>query len=320
MRLAFCCQHPYWGGLSPGGGSRTIVMSAKTLREMGHEVCIVTQSDKYKWDKHPKPLKHIPADTDVCIACSVSDIDPMLKKMPSSAKPFWWCRLIENHQMPKAKIIKRAGMVRTLVNSEGLQSWFKRHDVETTVAYQGVDVEAWQDEIVRSGKKIVGFLVSSKERKHFDMVEKIVKKCGDEYDYVGYGAGVDQSGRTAGFAGRNFIYFKTDPKHTDLVRLYNLCYTWVATSTKEGLHNCPIEAALCGCAVVYPDAPLAGCGDHCIDGETAWEYESLNAESARDAIQKADRSRIEAHKTLIRFKIGDRKQAMTHLLEVLNAD
>ena len=92
----------------------------------------------------------------------------------------------------------------------------------------------------------------------------------------------------------------------------------MATSTKEGLHNPPIEAALCGCAVVYPDALRSGCSDHCIDGQTAWEYESGDYKSACEAIRQADKSRNETHKALIKSKIGDREQAMKHLMEVLN--
>ena len=318
MRIAFCCQHPYYGGLSPNGGSKTILLSADALRGLGHEVCVVTRSDKFDWFKHPKPVKNIPLNTDVCIAVSASDIKPMLTRMPKRAKAFWWCRGIESWAMPKKKIIKLAAKIPTLVNSEGLQTWFKNKGVDTTVVYQGIDVNLWKDENIRGGR-IIGFLVSNKPSKHFDVVEKIVRLLGSDYEYVGYGGKKSQDSHTLGFTSRNFLYFKTGIKHPELLRIYNMADTWVATSTKEGLHNCPLEAALCGCSVVYPDAILGGCGDHCVDGKTAWEYEANNHESACVAIRKADKSRNEAHKALIKEKIGDRTQAMKRFVEVLNA-
>jgi hypothetical protein len=200
-----------------------------------------------------------------------------------------------------------------------LQEYFKKYELETTVAYQGVDIDSWEDRHEYKDKPVLGFLVSSKPRKHFEMVEKIVKRMGKNCEYVGYGASKDQDRHTKSFASRNFLYFKTDVKRPGLVSLYNLCSTWVATSTKEGLHNPVLEAALCGCAVVYPDAALAGCSDHCVDNQTAFEYQALNAESACAAIHRANPSLNEAHKKLIKEKIGDRKTAMKRLVRILES-
>ena len=316
MNIALCAQHPYWGGLSNNGGSRTILLSCDALNKMGHRAVVVTSSDKYTWHKHEKPVKKIPADTDVCIACSVSDIDTMLAKKPKKAEAMWWCRLLETYQMPENKIVKRARYVKTLVNSEGLQRWFARHGVNTTIAYQGVDAERWIDMGKRGDKPVIGVLMSAKPRKHCDIVEKIVNELGDEYDYIGYGAKKDQTRDMHKLISRKFINFKTNVGYTDLLIMYNMAHTWVSTSTQEGLHNPPLEAALCGCAVVYPDSELSGCSDYC-DDETAWQYEALNYKSACEAIRKADKSKNEKQRQLIANKIGNRLTAMGRMVEIL---
>ena len=319
MNIAFVGIHPYYGGLSNNGGSTTILRAVMILREMGYTANVVTQhKDKFTFFKHPKPIKRIPKDADVCIAISSSDIGPMLARMPKRATPFYWCRLCDaNTKMPKAKLIRHASKVTTLVNSEGLRDWFKKYNVETKVAYQGIDFDKWKD-TGEPKRPTLGFLISKKTRKHFEIVEQIVHRLGDEYDYVGYGASRDQNKSTKAFAKEYLSMFKTDASHADLCRIYNLCTIWVATSTQEGLHNPPIEAALCGCAVVFPDAPMGGCSDHCINGKTAWVYKARNPDDAAKVIRTADKSRNEAHQELIREKIGSRQVAMERLVACLS--
>lgn len=312
MKIAFCCQHNYYGGLGNQGGSRTIVLSAMMLNELGHKAYVVTQhKDKLTWFKHPKPLKCIPKDTDVCIACSVSDIKPMLTRMPKRAKAFWWCRLLEDYQMPKSKIIRHASKVHTLVNSECLQRWFAKHGVKTTVAYQGVDVDQWKDWDTRGSKKTIGFLVSKKKRKRFNEIKAIINQLGDKYDYVGYGTDIPDKD----FVKTKMRYFKRNADYDDLLGIYNMAHIWLATSTSEGLHNPPMEAALCGCTLVCTDASRNGTKDYAIDGETAYCYPRGNIEMACAAIEKASGEKVVKAAEKIIQKISDRKTAMERLIE-----
>jgi len=316
VKVCFFADHHTYGGLNNNGGSQTILKSVMTLRTLGHTANVVSRVDRFTLFKHPKPIRSIPEDTEVCIAVSASDIKPMLARMPKKAKAYWWCRLLENYSMPKAKIVKYASKVKLLVNSEGLRDWFKKHGVGSKVVYQGVDIEDWEFDTWRSDKKTVGFLISNKARKNFKVVKGIVETLGDEYGYIGYGTKGDQDKRTVAFTKRRFSYFGTDLPHSAVSDAYNMAHIWCATSTKEGLHNCPVEAALCGCAVVYPDALLGGCSDHCIDGETAWAYKARNVEDACRAIREASRTRNEAHRNLVIEKIGDRSTAMARLVKV----
>lgn len=314
MNICFYANHPYWSQLNSNGGTSTILKSANSLKSLGHKVHIVATKDKFRWFKHSKPVNKISEDADACIAVTISDIKPMLKYAPKKAKLFYWCRLLENHQMSKRKVLKWASKVKVIVNSENLRDWYANHGIETRIAYQGIDSYRWHNLYIHE-KNSIGFLISDKPRKHFDFVMEIVKKLGDTYRYYGYG--IDLNKKIKRFVKNNFYSFVKNADYSSLIRIYNVIDTWVVTSTKEGLHNPPMEAALCGCTVVYPDAPLAGCSDHCIDGETAWRYKALDVDSAIKAIKSSDKTRYKTHRELILNKIGNREQAMRNFVEVL---
>lgn len=322
MRIAFYANHPYYGGLNNNGGSRTILLAAQYLKKMGHVVDVVASVDRFTWFKHSPVKKRIHPDTKRVIAVSVSDVEGAVKHKPKKAKVFWWCRLLESYQMPKKKIVKRAGMVEVLANSEWLKTWFKNHGVNARVVYQGVDVNAWYDEGLRSGgKPIIGFLLSKKPRKKFYHIKEIVKGLGDQYDYVGYGAKGDLNAEIKTFIERKLVYFKSNPSHDELLRLYNLANIWLATSDSEGLHNPPLEAALCGCLLVCNGASAGGTADYCIDGETGIVYEKNNPRDAVDRIRTINlrlaRALVKTSQVLIQDKIGSRETAMQRMMEVI---
>ena len=312
MNICFYADHGYWSQLSPNGGTATILHSADTLRKLGHEVSVVASIDRFSWFKHPKPVKEIPKNTDVCIAVTISDVPRMLKR--TKAKPFYWARLLENYQMTSPSLLKQASRVSVLVNSEGLQGWYGKHGIDTQIVYQGIDLSKWRDLNMHEDDGI-GFLISSKKRKNFDFVMDVVKALGRKYKYYGYGA--DYNHKIKLFVKDRFLLYVKNAGYADLIRMYNLVGKWVSTSTKEGLHNCPLEAGLCGCTVIYPDASLAGCSDHCIDGKTAWKYKALDVKSVVEAIERSDSSLNEDHKDLIVSKIGSRKDCMKKLIDIL---
>ena len=195
MKIAFCNQHGYWGGLNNDGGSLTILKSADALRKLGHHVHIVTCSDRHTWIKHPKVIKKIPYDTDACIAVSASAVKPMLQSMPSYAKPFWWMRGIEKWQMPKEQILKWASNIKVIVNASHLQRWLEKHDIISPapqLCYAGLDLDHWKDFGRRklNGKTTIGCLYNTHHAtKRWKDFRLLATRLGNKlYKYVACGA------------------------------------------------------------------------------------------------------------------------------------
>jgi len=312
VKICFCATDSFYGGINNNGGSRTIVLSAQTLRNMGHEAEVAAVCDNLTWFEHQKIHKKIPKDCDACIACSVSDVADMLASAPAKAKKLWWCRLLEDYQMPKSKIIKTAKKVRTIVNSEGLKKFFSKHGVKTEIVYQGID-DDWNIYRAQWNKPTIGFLISNKKRKNLKLVRRIIKKLGDSYDYAGYGSKNEQDEATKKTT-KLFKYFRLSPDHNGLVDIYNKCDIWCSVSDSEGLHNPPMEAALCGCELACYDTPLGGTCDYA-NKETAWLFKDVD--SAVKQIKKIDYSKNVKCRELIYNKIGTREQNMKRLLNLI---
>jgi len=90
--------------------------------------------------------------------------------------------------------------------------------------------------------------------------------------------------------------------------MYSSCDIWFAPSESEGLHIPPMEAALCGAAVVARDIPAAGNMDYCHHGLTGILYSGIpEAVSAINSLRdNGARSGMSfAMREVIRAKIGD---------------
>ena len=171
MNIAFYMDHPYWGQLNNNGGTRTILKSAKTLRDFGCRVDVVAKKDHFTWFDHPKPKRTIPYYADVVVAVSISDVG-VLNKLPIRAKLFYWARPIEFWQLTEDKCISRlrkfAKRGRILVNSEWQHEWLKSHRIPSKIIYFGIDIDFWYDMNLRKeGKIVVGTLYSDKPRKRW---------------------------------------------------------------------------------------------------------------------------------------------------------
>lgn len=309
MKIAFTCQHKYFGGLANNGGSRTILLSAKTLRDMGHKVHVVTHTDRHSWIKHPKPKRLIPEDVDVCIAVSVSDIIPMLRTAPKHAKKAFWMRGYEKWQMLSKQIIDTLrkfymdGHI-IMVNSGWLQKKLAHYTIGSNLVWAGLDFHEWKDRKMRMPGKTVGALYSSRPSKGWKYVEKLAySRGGENIRFVSFG-----SEKREGF-GTHYA----NPSHDRLVNIYSSCQIWFSTSTLEGFHNPPSEAALCGCLPVVPADPRGGCADYCTP-ETAMVYGSFD-EAVR-MIKAPDYSKVPKLQKYLREKIGDREKNMKRLVEV----
>jgi len=298
MKITFCSLHKYWGGLAPNGGTQTILRSADTLRKLGHEVNVVAPVDRFKWFEHPKPLKKIPEDTDVCVAISISDVDLLMKEAPKTAKLAYWARPIEFWQFEKKKAIsilkrfKRHGKIFT--NSTWQVDYMDAYGIKSEVIYNGIDFDKWKELGLK--REAIGCLKHAHERKRYRDCKHLIKKI----------------------KWREFLKLGSK-KHKNIVgnklmKFYNKCNIWFAPTELEGFHNVPAEANLCGCLIIGSSCYRNGMGDY-LGKNTGMVYDSLD--EAIDMIKKPDYSKVPKMQEVLVNKIGTRKKNMEKLVECL---
>lgn len=313
MRIVFYAGHNYWGGLNGNGGSRTILLSCKTLRDMGHEADVVAHSDKFTWFKHRPVLKHIPKDTDAIVACSISDVKGMNVFAPKTARQYYWMRGLETWQIceEKVKNCLKFGH-HNIVNS----SWLKRKldgwGITSDLCWQGVDVDFWYDPAFvkpKHDKIRIGCLHNNHHKtKRWDLFIKLIQYLGyDRYEYWGFGAEKCKD--------KINCYLK-HPDMETLRTFYRNIDIWFAPTELDSFHNPPLEAALCGNLVVCRDIETNGMEDYATP-ETAMRCKDFDA--VISAMKEPDFSKVPKMMELIRTKIGDRRRNMETFAKILGA-
>jgi len=296
MRIAFVANHRKWGGLQNNGGTKTILKSASTLRELGHRVDIVATVDRFTWFKHVKPIPEIPADTDVAIAVSVSEINNVLKS--NAKRKFWFCRGLERWRMQEGKIIKKAKKINIIVNS----SWLLEKFPHAEVCFAGLDVDHWYDNRIHDWNRpkwTIGFLKHHKlASKRNDIMFDVLRyfKRNPVYRYKI----LDSNGNLNDYQMKEF---------------YNECDMWVATSTLEGFHQCPAEAGLAGALIIYHDIDSGGTKDYCSPA-TGMPFKTVD--EAIQRILNPDFRKVEVMQEVLREKIGNRRKNMKRLVELIS--
>lgn len=225
------CFYAGVSGLGNNGGTNTILQSAQALRDRGHRVDVVAAVDRFTRYEHPQVLCNIPRDADAVCAASYLDVKAMhnLTERPK----FWWMRLWDSG------CDALAALQPTAVNS----SWLAGQLGFGVVIPQGVDVDFWLGGLRKSGPvERVGAVVRQEGRKGLKDWLKI-------------------SNTLAGFE-----VTTAGNMYPDEIRAwYKTLSYFVAPAYTEGLPNTPIEAALCGAAVVCRAEPSAGCLDFADD-------------------------------------------------------
>ena len=300
MKICFYAGHKKWGGLANNGGSRTILKSAQVLRNLGHAVYVVATKDRFTYFKHDPPVPKIPKGTEACIAVSILDTVPMLKELPSGCSPWLWIRGWEtwrvNEMVNKITLYKfRKAGGQILVNSEWLQKKLRKFGIEPDILYPGYD-ECFRPGILLNNPVTIGTLYHKAKIKGYDFWLKVRGELGNDYNYI-------EAGR--------------EPIGDDgQVQLYQNCNIWFSAVTLEGLHNCAMEAGLCGCLVVHNNHPRNGIHDYS-GPEIAEIYETKNVGDAVKKIREASFSKTVGFREKIITKIGTREQNMRRLIEWL---
>lgn len=309
MNIAFNCLN---SGLGNGGGSQTTIMCSKVLEDLGHRCDIIATDDNFTWFKHKPVINYLPNDLDVIIATACTTVGSTLQaNVPKKA---YYIRGYENWVMDSAFLSNgyNSGLF-NITNSYGLQRKLKEFGAESVVVHQGIDFEDWEDRKQRSSNKTrIGCLYQKKLTKRWKDFVTLSDMLGHEdYEYVGFGTEVRSERFLCGFI--------CSPSHEQLVDLYNSCDIFFAPTELEGLHNVPLEAALCGCVIVCSDAPMNGMiYDYAFD-DTSIVYKAGDIENAVDRIKNIDYTMVTRMQSYIKKRIGSREINMRRFVNYLES-
>ena len=303
-------------GLGNNGGSRTILLSAQTIRDLGHECDILSPVDKFTWFEHKPCLKTIEYIPDILINIAAVDLKSTLS-IPSKVKA-WYIRAHENWAMSDKQLneLYKTPKVINIVNSIGLQKVLSYNGAKSDVVYQGIDFDVWKDKKLRPNNKIrIGGLYTKQPRKRWNDFRLLAEELGHvNYEYIGIGNSTP-SAREGGF----LTEYKCNATSEELSDIYSSCHIWFAPTDSEGLHNVPMEANLCGCLVVCSNHPLNGMVfDYAFRQDTAMVYQKYDILHAATLVRNPDWELIERMQKHIYKNIGDRKTNMKKLISLVS--
>jgi glycosyltransferase involved in cell wall biosynthesis len=306
MKLAFNGAR---SGLSNNGGSRTILLSAQILNNLGHRCDVVAFVDNLTWFRHKPVIKSIPKDLDAIINIAAVDYETT-RKFNVPIKAAWW-RANEtwSNTEDHLRYCYINTEVKNLVNSKGLQQLLASYGADSQVVYQGIDFDLWEDRKLRGNKIRIGCLHQSKPTKRWKDFVKLSKILGDGYEYVGFGFGKGP--------GDFLTEYKQNPTHDELIDFYSSCHIFFLPTVLEGLHNVGLEAALCGCLLVGSDHPLNGmiC-DYLFDNGTGMVYSAGNIQAAAELIKDPNWLLVSKAQKFIVENIGSRETNMKKLIKL----
>ena len=314
-------------GLGNNGGSETLVKSANTLVNMGHEVIFLdTGKNQHTWNvlqaKHIK-FKGITAvpSADFVIATGYKSVKSTLRLPNRCGKKCHWIRGWETWQMDEKKIINNILQTPTtkLVNSICLQRKLRKYGVSSFIVRPGYDFDDFYPLDIRTKKQLVfGGLYNTRHKsKRTDWILKLVsilkKNFSNKISLWMMGVNrpdnsvIDRYFRNPNMEEKNFFYNSVD--------------IWLSPSYLEGLHICPAEAMLTECPVISTDAEMSGTQDYLENEKSGLvsknDFDSFldsakllaNNREKRNLLGKNARQRV--------LSLGNRKDNMLKMVSIL---
>lgn len=261
-------------GLGNNGGSSTLVKSANTLIDLGHDVSLIDHmKNMHTWT--PLKAKHriikrdqgkLPS-ADIIIATGFKSVAHTIKAPKRCGIRGHWIRGWETWQLSETNIVKQILRAPTIkfVNSVGLQDKLYSYDTEAYLVRPGYDLHELYPTGARNGrdKFVIGALHTTGKHvgiKRYGWVLEVAKYMKIKYPNIelwmmGVGATPHQADR----------YYKL-PTMKEKNEFYNGVDVWLSPSKQEGLHMPPAEAMMTGCPVVGNDTMLSGTKDYLFDG------------------------------------------------------
>jgi len=333
MRIAF---DVYGSGLGNNGGSRTIVKSANALTDLGHEVFVFSHCDNFfTWT----PLKgeHISLP-DEAQAFSFPKVDAVIATAsPTSFHAYelskrqkalsaYWIRGIEFWSKPLEYLAKtyRIPWNVLMVNS----GWQKKYVDEfkpptgVQIQYPGLEIDLFVPGCRRPFVEVpvIGgiYSIPRKRHKNFDewvmilgnlsvMSDRKIKSALLTHEYL------DDLAR---YCADEQCVSPNEKEKRDFYRGIDI---WLATTNLDGLHLPPMEAALCGAALVGNGVWTSGMSDHAVHGETALLYSGVQnaVECVRYLMGNPEYTAnlAENHRRLLVEKMGTRESQMGRMVK-----
>ena len=290
-------------GLGNNGGSRTLIKCAETLQRLGCEVTLASDINNYSW--HPmsvKVTKKIPS-CDVIIASGFGSVKSTVSSKVS--KKFYYIRGYEKWATSSSELLRSYRSLKCITNSEWLSRFLNKHSIHNYLVYPGLDFDDFYVAQISRPDVIGGlFHKRHKTKRHEDIIAIAQSR---NYELV--------------LLNRDIVH----PNANDLRQFYNNIKIWVSASELEGLHNCPMEAALCGCALVCTDCKKGGVSDYAIHDKTSFVYPARDIKKASEYISMLlndEQLRASMNSSLVDLlhdKIGTRKDNMLRLLEIISS-
>jgi hypothetical protein len=301
MRIVFNLHNV---GLANNGGSRTLIKSGEALALLGHEVIMSSNVDsRYTWHS-PRNVRILkskqPPSADLAIATGYKSVDSTVRQ--SAKHKAYYIRGYELWQAKEEPLVESFRKLPCIVNSEWLQVQLSSKGVDSTIVYPGVDFDLFSNLEKPRTNQVGGLFHKRHKTKRHEDIEAICNLLGIPPRLVN----------------RHLV----DAGPSKMRDFYNSCRVWIAPTESEGLHNCPIEASLCGCCLVATDHPRSGMSDYAIHNETALLYPARNIEAGAECVRrylgdKSLRLRMNSNMIeLLRSKLGTREENMKRFVEV----
>jgi hypothetical protein len=218
-------------------------------------------------------------------------------------RKYYYVRGFENWQAPDAKIIAafRSGL-QCITNCRWLHEFLISVKVQNRLVPQGLDFHLYRHVDIARTDVVGGVFHPRDFKRHIDVI-----------------AASETAGYPCSLLGRSF----TTDNYNGLNCYYNGLKVWMSPSENEGLQNCPMEAALCGCALLFTDHPHAGCSDYAITEETCLMYPARDTDAAASQIKRLMTDEVLRQKlnrnavAVLREKIGTKEEAAKRFLEAI---
>jgi glycosyltransferase involved in cell wall biosynthesis len=316
-------------GLGNNGGSQTLVKSANTLQDIGHEVTIIDKiNNQHTWNKLKVPHikiknnNNIP-EADIIIGTGFKSWNHVLNLPDKFGKKYIWVRGWEIWQASEKEIIQilKNPKLNIIVNSIGLKQYLNNFKIVSKVIRPGHDFKYFFPK--RKIKKIKNIVLGGLyHTKHKTKNSHLIVST---YNYL-----------KKHFPGLQLYMFGAEKCHLKIDKyiqqptlkqkndFFNQIDIWISPSVSEGLHIVPAEFMLTEGCVIGNNSMLSGTKDYLIHNETGLiarnNFKSI-ASNVIKLIENSDlRKKLQKNGRQKILDLGNRQVNMKKIIQLFQND